>query len=153
MKNKNTYIYIIGAGLGYFFILKPLLQKLGILKTSEETEQQNVIDKFTADTIKKIKPTKSPGEIQIIADQIYQDLRYSALDDNKSNAVYQICRVQNDGDVALLIKSFGKRQEYLFGLPSGQLQDLQQFVTSNLSNKQKAIINDNYKRKNIKYRF
>lgn len=153
MKNKNTYIYLIGAGLGYFFILKPLLQKLGILKTSEETEQQNVIDKFTADTILKIKPSKSPGEFAIIADQIYQDLRYSSLDDNKENAVYQLCRVQNDADVALLIKYFGKRQEYKFFLPDGDKKDLNQFVNSNLSEKQKAIINDNYKRKNIKYRF
>lgn len=153
MKNRNQYLFLVGAGLGYFFILKPILEKLGILKSTEETQQQNIIDNFTADTIKKVKPTKSVGEFQIIADQIYADLRYSALDDNKENATYQLCRVKNEGDVALLIKLFGKRQEYLFGIPSGSKQDLQQFVTSNLSKKQIAVVNNNYLGKNIKYRF
>jgi len=31
--------------------------------------------------------------------------------------------------------------------------DLQQFVTSNLSSKQIAAVNDNYRRKGIKYQF
>ena len=153
MKSKNIYLYLIGAGLGYFFIIKPILEKLGILKSSQEIMQENIIDKYTSDTIKKIQPSKPLGEFQIIADQIYANLRYSAIDDNKENATLQLTRVKNDGDVAVLIKLFGKRQEYLFGIPSGSKQDLQQFVTSNLSKKQIAAINNNYFRKNIKYRF
>ena len=46
MKSKNQYLYLIGAGLGYFFILKPILEKLGILKSSQEIMQENIIDKL-----------------------------------------------------------------------------------------------------------
>ena len=86
MKSKNQYLYLIGAGLGYFFILKPILEKLGILKSSQEIMQENIIDKYTSDTIKKIQPSKPLGEFQIIADQINANLKYSELDDNKENA-------------------------------------------------------------------
>ena len=43
MKSKNQYLYLIGAGLGYFFILKPILEKLGILKSSQEIQQEKII--------------------------------------------------------------------------------------------------------------
>ena len=44
-------------------------------------------------------PTKSKGEWQIIANQIYEDLRYSAIDDDKKDAQYQVSRVKNDADI------------------------------------------------------
>ena len=154
MKNKNPYLYLIGAGVAYFLIVRPIFKKLGITKTAQEIEQEKKVETFLDKTIKSIKPTKPEGEWQIIANQIFQDLRFSALDDNKKDAVFQLCRVKNEGDVALLIKLFGKRQETWFGIiPNGPEKDLQQFVTSNLSVKEIAIVNDNYMRKNIKYRF
>jgi DNA helicase-2/ATP-dependent DNA helicase PcrA len=56
-------------------------------------------------------------------------------------------------DIAVLYKAFGKRQEFYFGIPYGGLRDLMAFITSNLSSDAIATINDNYKRKNIKFRF
>jgi hypothetical protein len=98
-------------------------------------------------------PTKTKGEWQIIADQIYNDLRFSGVADNKSDAFYQIQRVKNDADIALLIQIFGMRQESFFGISLGGLQSLPQFIISNLSNSDISKINDNYSRKNIKFRF
>ena len=153
MKNKNTILYLTGAVVGYFFVLKPILEKLGISKTAEEKEQEKNIESFYTQSVKKQNPTKSKGEWQIIANQIYEDLRYSALDDNKNDAQYQVSRVKNDADVATLIETFGNRQEYAFGIPVGSKKDLQQFIKSNLSTMQVLAINDNYRRKGIKYRF
>ena len=153
MKDKKLYLYVGGIVAGYFLILKPILEKIGITKTQEEIKQEENIDTFVKETLKKQNPTKSKGEWQIIANQIYEDLRYSYFDDNKDDAALQVTRVKNDADVAMLISVFGTRQEYAFGFPVGSKKDLQQFIRSNLSTAKILAINDNYRRKNIKYRF
>lgn len=143
---------------GYFLIIKPLLEKLGITKSAEELaieaeKKANVKDQITALSKKGLKLTKSKAEWDQIADKIYADLRYSKLDDDKADAGLQVSRVQNDLDMAYLIQSFGKRQEYLFGIPDGQPKDLAKFITDNLSSDQINRINWNYESKKMKYRF
>lgn len=153
-KQTEKYLfYGIGAVAAYFLVLKPILQNLGLQKTQTEKEAEQAVSNYLTSQIKSGTSSKTPGEWAIVADQIYQDLRYSALSDNKTDAAYQIARVKNGADLALLIKSFGKRREYYFGIPSGDEMDLNQFVRSNLTNDQINLINDNYRRKNIKYQF
>jgi hypothetical protein len=151
MKDKKTIYYIGGAILAYFFILKPVLQKLNIVKTKEEIDREKEKEKFLQSSTQK--PTKAAGEWAIIADQIYEDLRYTALDDDKSDATYQVTRVKNNADFQLLFKNFGKRQEYAFFIPTGSEKDLQQFIRSNLSKGQIEIINQNYRTKNISFQY
>jgi hypothetical protein len=151
MKDKKNIYYISGAIIAYFFVLKPILEKLGITKTKEEIDREKEKEKFLETTTEK--PTKSPGEWAIIADQIHEDLKYSALDDDKADAAYQAARVKNNADFKLLYKNFGKRQEYFFGVPSGSQKDLQQFFRSNLSESQIQIINKNYRSKNISFQY
>lgn len=142
---------------GYFFVLKPILEKVGLQKSAEElaTEAKNksLVDSFVFNTQKVQQPTKSIEEWKIIADQIYADLRASFLSNNYSDAVYQICRVQNDADVALLIKYFAKRRQYILGIPNGPLANLSGFVHAHLSDKALATIAWNYANKKIKFRF
>jgi len=152
-QNKKYLFYGLGAVAAYFIVLRPILKKFGLEKTQTEKEAEADINKYLRGQISAGNATKSPGEWAIIADQIYNDLRYTAISDNKDNAALQLARVKNGADVALLIKSFGKRREYYFGIPAGSEMDLQQFVTSNLSSKQIAAVNDNYRRKNIKFQF
>jgi len=156
---QNDQKLLLGAGalvIAYFEVLKPILQSLGILPTKEEKDKaqqlQQLIQQEQASVLSKVKPTKSDFEWTQIADQIYSDLRYSAIDDNKSDATYQACRVKNDADVIKLIDFFGKRQEYHFGLPVGAKQSLFEMLRSNLSGTQISTINSNWIRKNIKYR-
>lgn len=156
-KQDQQLIFGIGALLiGYFGIIKPILTKVGIFKSAEEKASEQQVQQLTsaetAQILRTEKPTKSEFEWRQIADQIYSDLRYSAIDDNKSDATYQVCRVKNNADLIKLIGFFGKRQEYAFGIPIGAEQTLFEFLKSNLSKTQIAIINDNWKRKNIKYR-
>jgi hypothetical protein len=149
--------YTLVAAGAYFFIIKPVLVKLGIVKSAQElqqeaSQQQNIQD-YVSQSLAKQMPTKSKGEWQIIANNIYNDLKFSGASDNKSDAGYQVARVQNDADFALLYDTFGQRQEYFFGIPTGGLQDLVQFITSNLNKADIAKINDNYTRKGMKFRF
>ena len=152
-KNKKYLIYGAGAIAAYFLILRPLLTKFGLQKTPTQLQADQTQAAYLQSQISTGLSTKTPGEWAIIADQIYEDLRYTYFDDNKDDAALQITRVKNGADVANLIKYFGKRQEYIFGIPAGSDKDLQQFVTSNLSSSKIAAINDNYLRKGIKYRF
>jgi len=154
---KKLLLYTAIGGGAYFLILKPLLIKLGVLKSTLELEQDYTkkvnIDAYINNSIKTQTPTKSKGEWQIIADQIYNDLKFSGIADNKSDAGYQVARVQNDADIATLIQVFGMRQESFFGVNIGGLQNLPQFIIGNLSKSAIATINDNYARKGIKFRF
>ena len=156
-QTQKLLLYTAIGGGAYFLILKPLLIKLGVLKSALELEQdytQKVnIDAYINNSIKTQTPTKSKGEWQIIADQIYNDLKFSGIADNKSDAGYQVARVQNDADIATLIQVFGMRQESFFGINTGGLQNLPQFIIGNLDKSEIAKINDNYARKNIKFRF
>jgi hypothetical protein len=155
--NQKILLYAVGIGASYLLIVRPLLVKLGIVKSAAEIQQDiyqsgNVQD-YINTAVAKQTPTKSKGEWQIIADQLYYDLKFAAPSDDKADAGYQISRVQNDADFALLYDTFGKRQEYYFGVPAGGLQDLVQMVTSNLDRAALNKINDNYLRKGIKFRF
>lgn len=157
-KNTRTNILVFGGVIaGYFLVVKPLLQKLGLQKTKEEKDaeqrEREAVTQYVKTTLKKQNPTKTAGEWALIANTIYEDLRYSAIDDNKDDAGYQVARVKNDADVAVLIQQFGKRQEYFFGIPTGSPKTLPEFITSNLSQSKINAINDNYSRKNIKFRF
>jgi hypothetical protein len=156
-QTQKLLLYTAIGGGAYFLIFRPLLIKLGVLKSALELEQdytQKVnINAYINNSIKTQTPTKSKGEWQIIADQIYNDLKFSGIADNKSDAGYQVARVQNDADIATLIQVFGMRQESFFGINIGGLQNLPQFIIGNLDKSTIAKINDNYARKNIKFRF
>lgn len=159
-------LYIGAAVGGYFLVLKPLLEKIGLKKTTEELEQGKTQkqgrEKFINDAIKKPDPkqtkkglpTRSEGQYAVWADQIYEYLKYSKLDDKKDLAFELLFKYfHNDGDIALLTKYFGKRQEYTFGLPIGGPKNLSEFVTTNLSKQQINRLNNAYLKSKMKFRF
>ena len=142
----------------YLIVIRPLFQSLGITKTDaeiakEKSDAANINDIEKNLNARGIDLTKSKAEWDQIADTIYNDLRYSAIADNKADAGYQVSRVKNDADIIYLIKTFGKRQEYLFGIPSGSPMGLTEFITSNLDRSNINLINDNYSRKGMKFKF
>ena len=156
--NKQLLIYAIGIGAGYFLLIKPILEGLGIIKSNqqklkEKQEQKNVSDQIIDFQKKGLRLTKSKAEWDSIANQIYEDLRYSYFDDNKSDAGYQLARVQNDLDMAYLQQTFGLRQEYAFGIPVGSEKNLSSFITSNLNQSAINKINSNYASKKMTFRF
>ena len=154
-KNQKLILYAAGIGAGYFFILKPILVKLGIVQSAAQAQQsaaqtQNVTDYLTIDSSKLTKPL---GEWQLIANTIYTDLKDLALADNVNDAIYQLCRVQNDQDVKALIQTFGARQVTALGYHYGGDLMLPDFIKQSLSSSEIDIVNNNYSRKNIQFKF
>ena len=156
--NKKLLTGLGIAIAAYLLVLKPIFKALGLQKTPEElakskSDAANIADIQKTLSSKGITLTKSKAEWDIIADTIYNDLKYSALADNKADAGYQVARVQNDADILYLIQSFGSRQENLFGVSSGSPMTLPEFITSNLTQTNINLINDNYTRKGMKFKF
>lgn len=153
--DKKLLLYVGAGAAAYFLLIKPLLEKLGIVKSKDEVEEEKKQDNSQTNYANNAsgRLTKSESEWQIIANTIYEDLRYSALDDNKTDAGYQVARVQTEKDLATLIKAFGFRQEYFFGLPTGGKKDLSAFIRSNLSKSAIDQINWNYRSKKIKFQY
>jgi hypothetical protein len=159
-------LYVGGAVGAYFLVLKPLLEKIGLKKTGEEKAQEKLQkqgrEKFIDDAIKKPnvkqtakgKPTRPEGQFAIWADQIYEYLKYTKLDDKKDLAFGLLFKYfHNDADIALLTKYFGKRQEYAFGVPVGSPKNLSEFVSTNLSKEQINRLNNAYSKSRMKFRF
>ena len=150
----TNLLLIVG---GYFVVLKPLLIRTGILPDPDvkkvEERKKELLNTEIKTLAKTEKPTKSNLEWQVIADKIYSDLRYSSIDDDKADAGYQVARVKNNIDFAILFKYFGKRREYHFGMPDGALKNLPEMVTHNLSRTAIDKINKNYRSKGIKFQF
>jgi hypothetical protein len=157
--NKDIQKLLITAavvGGGYYFVLRPILVKFGLMAdpavAAQQTQQSKVIQDYVNNALNTQQPTKTRGEWQLIADTIYGDLSQLVLN-NRSDAVYQLARPQNDADVALLIDAFGTRQQSWFGLNAGALQTLPVFIAQNLTSSDLNTINNNYQRKGIKFRY
>jgi len=157
--NKDLQKVLIWAaviGGGYYFVLRPALVKLGIMQdpAAAATEQANIknVEQYISEATTRQQPTKSLGEWTLIANNIYTD--YDQLvNNNNDDAVYQLSRVKNDADVAMLIKAFGQRQSHWFGLFAGKLVDLPSFIGEQATSDDIIKVNDNYARKGIKFRF
>ena len=153
MTSKEVRQYALTGGLllGAYLFGKKILESLNIIETKDEKESGENINKEINDCIKKGKPTKTKGEWQIIAENIYEAMKYSGTDENI--VFMNVMRVKNNADFCSLFKTYGQRQLYVFALPEGGKRNLIQAVNSELSKSYITKINNSYANKNIKYRF
>jgi len=157
--SDNNRKFLIGAGIAvgsYFLIIKPILQKIGIVKTKEELDKEksdakNVEEVEKNTNARGLSITKSKAEWDQIADTIYNEL-YTFATDNKEDAAYQLARVKNDADAIYLVKTFGQRKEKFLGFGYGPEMTLIPFVNANLNRNTINLINDNYKRKGMNFK-
>ena len=95
--NINLLIYA-GLAVGGYFAITQVLKGLGFMKSDEQKAAEKLAEqgtqKFIDDVQKKPdtkqtaggKPTKAEGLYAIMANQLYEYLKYSAADDNKKAA-------------------------------------------------------------------
>lgn len=70
-----------------------------------------------------------------------------AVGDDYATVESTMKKMQNDLDVAKLIQAFGTRQDYAFGIPTGNPMDLFTYVQKELGNDWGGLTN--YRVKNI----
>ena len=103
------------------------------------------------------KASFSDSNYNTFANTIYNSMRY-AVGDDYGTVELTLKRMQNDLDVAKLIKAFGVKQDYFFGLPAGDKMDLFTYIQKELGNEYGGFtnyrvkrINEDWKKKGISY--
>ena len=131
-----------------------------IQKTTEEKKEKELfqgVDKEIADFKKKgMIPSFKPSEYLQFAESIHTSIMQCA-GDSYSTAQSELKKMKNDLDVALLIKAFGKRQDYCFGVPLSEYA-LFAYIQKELGNEWGGVtgyrvkdINADWKKKGITY--
>lgn len=150
---------VVGGGLVAFLVLKRVYK--AVFPTEAEIRNK-ALERNIDSEISKMqgsgkKPTFSDSNYNAFANTIYNSMRFAA-GDSYSNVESTMKRMQNDLDVAKLIKAFGTRQDYFFGLPAGNPMDLFTYVQKELGNDWGGLtgyrvtrINEDWKKKGIKY--
>ena len=103
------------------------------------------------------KASFSDSNYNTFANTIYNSMRF-AIGDDYGTVESTLKRMKNDLDVAKLIKAFGLKQDFFFGLPAGDKMDLFTFVQKELGNEYGGLtnyrvkkINEDWTKKGITY--
>lgn len=106
---------------------------------------------------RKYTPTYTDAQNVAFANQIYESVRYGVGDDY-SKVVEVMKKMKNDLDVARLVRAYGSRQRYNFGIPVGEPMDLFTTMAAELGNEYGGLtsyrigqINSDWKSKGITY--
>lgn len=152
-------VVVVGGGLVAFLVLRRVYK--AVFPSAEDRKNrelaQNVNNEINVLTNQGVKPTYADSQYNTFANTIYNGMRYCAGDDY-STVESTLKRMMNDLDVAKLVKAFGKRQDYCFGIPTSGELDLFTYVQKELGNDYGGLtnyrvkrINEDWKKKGIKY--
>lgn len=135
-KYKIYAPYLIG-GIGLYLIYKWFFKKSATEQTAQNvvTAQQNYINELS----NTLTPSYNLSYYGSLANQIYNTIAYSGVADDYKNTFQLMLKVLNQLDMALLIKAYGVRQRYFFGVPAGYPEDL---ITSVSNELRSEIINN-----------
>lgn len=157
-KTASPVIQYTIAGAGLFIAYK--IYKILFKNEQEQTNQQIIqqAEKEKKELEKKFKLTFPVSQYPIFANLIYESTKYG-IGDNYGAVVTTLKKLKNDLDVATLIKAYGSRQNYIFGIPAGEKRDLFTNIKAELGNEYGGLtsyridqINNDWQKKGIKYR-
>lgn len=104
-----------------------------------------------------MKPSHPESSYDLFANIIHNSMRF-CVGDNYGAVVDTAKKMMNNLDVAKLIKAYGTRQRYCFGLPSGSEDDLFTAIQNELGQEWGGLtgyrvnqINNDWKSKGITY--
>jgi hypothetical protein len=147
---------ILGGGL---FLAYKLYKKITSNETTQE-DTQNLLKKeldFEQAKLKIQKLTYPLSNYLLFANLLDESMRYG-IGDNYKAVVNTLQKMNNNKDVLQLIKAYGNRQGYVFGIPSGNPKDLFTTIKAELGNEYAGLtsykvdqINNDWKKKKISY--
>jgi len=158
MEIKNPIIknLLIGAGIFAGFkvlgtIFKSDSEKASALILTEAEKEKKALEK-------KYKLSYNPSQYPAFANIIYESTKYG-IGDNYGAVVDTLKKLKNDLDVNQLIKVYGTKQNYIFGIPQGAPRDLFTNLRAELGNEYGGLtsyrisqINNDWSKKGIKYK-
>jgi hypothetical protein len=144
LTRKNKRLVLIGTGIVAFIIAKKVYDIFFSEKVAQSRRNKELINSIDGEIIKHslrgFKPSFNDSQYNMMANQIYEGMRY-AVGDNYDAVEKTLKSVKNDLDVAKILKSFGLRQDYAFGIPTGEPKDMFTFVKSELGEEFGGLVN------------
>lgn len=129
--------------------------------TASERKSQEFIKAINSDIDKYVSqgiiPSYPEAQYKAYANTIYDGMRY-AIGDDYGSVEETLKKMQNNLDVALLIDAFGIKQNYAFGIPTGDPVDMITMIKSELGNEyfftdsRVQSVNRNWQSKGITYK-
>jgi hypothetical protein len=148
---------LIGGGLfiGYKLVSSFFKSDSEQLTTSVLNTNEDDIKKFAK---QGLIPSFEISQYPIFANIIYESTKYG-VGDSYGSVVDVLTQLKNNLDVALLIKAYGTKQNFVFGIPTGEKRDLFTNVQAELGNEFGGLtsyritqINNNWTNKGITYK-
>ncbi len=152
-------VVVVGGAIGLFFVGRKVYQAIFPSDSQKRNRQlfQNVSNEISKYQSSGLKPSFPDSQYETWANTIYNSMRY-AVGDDYATVELTMKKMMNNLDVAKLIKAFGKRQDYAFGIPVGDPMDLFTYVQKELGNDWGGLtnyrvrnINADWKKKLISY--
>jgi hypothetical protein len=151
-------VVVVGGVAALFFVGKKLYT---IVFPSEEAKRNaelgRNINTEIANLQRFMKASYPDSTYDTLANTIYNSMRF-AIGDDYATVEDSLKKMNNDLDVAKLIRAFGSRQDYAFGIPVGGKMDLFTYVKKELGNEYAGLssrrvtsINKDWAAKKIKY--
>jgi hypothetical protein len=127
-------VVVVGGAVALFFVGKKLY---GIVFPSAEAKRNAELSRNIDTEIARLQKTQKASypdsSYNTMANTIYNSMRF-AVGDDYGAVQDSLKKMKNDLDVAKLIKAFGTRQDYAFGIPVGDKMDLLTYVKKELGN-------------------
>jgi len=150
---------VVVGGAAVIFLIGKKIYKY-VFPSAEEKRQQQLTQNIESEIAKyeKIhKPSFPDSQYVLLSNTIHNSMKYCAGDDY-GTVEATMKRMKNDLDVAKLIKAFGVRNDFCFGIPTGEF-DLFTYVRKELGNDYGGLtdyrvvrINDDWSKKGITYK-
>ena len=147
---------ILGGGL---FLAYIIYKKITSQETTQEDTQKLLKKELDLEQarLKNLKLTYPISQYLLFANVLDESMRYG-IGDNYKAVVTTLQKMQNNKDVLQLIKAYGNRQGYVFGIPAGNPKDLFTTIKAELGNEYAGLtsykvdqINNDWKKKKISY--
>ena len=147
---------ILGGGLILAYII---YKKITSTETTTQEAQFKLKKQLELEEqqIKNQKLTYPLGQYLLFGNVLHESMKYG-IGDNYKAVVTTLQKMNTDRDVIELIKAYGNRQVYVFGIPAGEPKDLFSTIKSELGQEYAGLtsykvdqINNNWKKKKIKY--
>lgn len=142
---------ILYAGIGALAGVIAIKQLSNIFSKTADEKNADALNNGINQEIKKgNKLTYLDTQYNQLADMIEQATDTAGTDENTIYGVFQ--KMKNNADVLQLIKAYGKRYNFWFGIPLGKF-DLTQILVSELSRNERRKVNDILAKKGITITF
>jgi len=138
VKNLSPARMLMG-GVGLLTGVFAIKEVVKLFSVSSEQEKEKQIDKAIKEEQNNGNPLTYPlAQYDVMADVIEEATDTSGTD---CEAIYNVfSQLSNNTDMLQLIKAYGNRWNFMFGVPLGKFS-LQQIINSELDSGEKATLN------------